>query len=243
MNKTYACSDLHGRYDLWLQILNYCDETDTIYFLGDAIDRGPEGFEVMRSLLQDPRVKYLKGNHEELLTNASLYLFGEETDAESYLVWLANGGNSTYEKLFIKQPIEVSEDYVSTLKKLPIISIYNNKNNQKVILTHAGCDPDSITNVLWNREHLLTSKWTGEENTFIVHGHTPVQHLVSRHFERIETFDGKSFKLNDSPQVAYYCNRHKIDIDIGAYAVNKAVLLDLDTFEPIYFFEENKNLI
>ena len=33
MNKVYACSDLHGMYNLWKQIKEYCDETDTIYYL------------------------------------------------------------------------------------------------------------------------------------------------------------------------------------------------------------------
>ena len=36
MNKTYAFSDVHGVYNLWEQIRDYCDETDTIYFLGDG---------------------------------------------------------------------------------------------------------------------------------------------------------------------------------------------------------------
>lgn len=34
MNKTYAITDLHGMWNLWEQISEYCDETDTIYFLG-----------------------------------------------------------------------------------------------------------------------------------------------------------------------------------------------------------------
>ena len=69
MNKTYAITDLHGMWNLWEQISEYCDETDTIYFLGDAIDRGVDGLRVMESLLKDKRVIYLLGNHEEFFLN------------------------------------------------------------------------------------------------------------------------------------------------------------------------------
>jgi serine/threonine protein phosphatase 1 len=68
MYKTYAFSDVHGIYDLWAQIRDYCDETDTIYFLGDACDRGEDGIRIIIELLQDKRVKYIKGNHEDMLT-------------------------------------------------------------------------------------------------------------------------------------------------------------------------------
>ena len=60
MYKTYACSDLHGLYPLWEQIKHYCDETDTIYFLGDAIDRGPDGIKILLEMLYDSRVIFLR---------------------------------------------------------------------------------------------------------------------------------------------------------------------------------------
>lgn len=39
MNKTYAIADLHGVFKLWKKVVEYIDETDIIYFLGDANDR------------------------------------------------------------------------------------------------------------------------------------------------------------------------------------------------------------
>ena len=48
MNKTYAFTDVHGKYKLWEQIRDYCDETDTIYFLGDACDRDDDGLKIMK---------------------------------------------------------------------------------------------------------------------------------------------------------------------------------------------------
>ena len=34
MNKHYAFSDIHGDYELWTSIKNYCDDTDVIICLG-----------------------------------------------------------------------------------------------------------------------------------------------------------------------------------------------------------------
>ena len=72
MNKVYAVSDLHGMYGLWEKIKNYIDETDTIYFLGDAADRGPHGIKIMKELFTDKRVKYILGNHEDIMSREAL---------------------------------------------------------------------------------------------------------------------------------------------------------------------------
>ena len=40
---TYACSDLHGNWELWAEIKKFLKPDDTLYYLGDATDRGPDG--------------------------------------------------------------------------------------------------------------------------------------------------------------------------------------------------------
>ena len=62
----YAFTDIHGNYNLWLAIKNYCKEDDEIFFLGDAIDRGPDGIKIMQELFKDKRVTYIIGNHEDM---------------------------------------------------------------------------------------------------------------------------------------------------------------------------------
>jgi hypothetical protein len=39
-------------------------------------------------------------------------------------------------------------------------------------------------------------------------------------------------------EIYKYCNGHKINIDLGSFSTHRTCLLNLDTFEPIYF-EEN----
>ena len=67
---TYTSSDWHGCYWVWKQIKNILQPDDKLYFLGDACDRSDDGWQIIKELLNDPRIIYLKGNHEDLLVKA-----------------------------------------------------------------------------------------------------------------------------------------------------------------------------
>ena len=67
-------TDIHGMYDLYRAIMSYCYEEDPeamIIFGGDAIDRGKDGYKIMKELLDNPQVVYLMGNHEDLFVKAA----------------------------------------------------------------------------------------------------------------------------------------------------------------------------
>lgn len=210
---TYAVSDIHGRKDLWLKAnKEVFKENDTIYFLGDAADRGPDGWEIIKTLLDDERVIYLKGNHEDMLYNAVKK--GETTT----LYW--NGGKSTFEA-FKLDTEENQRKYINKLKNLPLY-VHWYKDNKNVILSHAGMTPDrpvfNREDWFWDREHLHDEWFGASEDVYIIHGHTPVQNLVE--------YEGIVKPIR-------YCNGHKIDIDLGAFVSNKLGILNLDTFEEI----------
>ena len=40
---TYVISDIHGQYNMFIELLDKIDlkDTDTLYILGDVLDRGP----------------------------------------------------------------------------------------------------------------------------------------------------------------------------------------------------------
>ena len=50
----YAMSDLHGCYELYRAMLEKIrfGNDDTLYVLGDCVDRGPEGIRIVRDLAQ-----------------------------------------------------------------------------------------------------------------------------------------------------------------------------------------------
>ena len=152
--------------------------------------------------------------------------------------------------------------YYNILKNMTLKQTYESPLGHKVILEHAGYSPFDVPHrhhdPLWDREHFYDS-WDnympGKEadRTYLVHGHTPMQFLVFQYgYKDVppitkELIDIKYKWLygNDEesktafdPFVLRYCNGHKFDIDLCTIVHNKAALLDLDTFEVIYFQED-----
>ena len=91
--KTYAITDLHGRLDLWKEVKKILQPNDKVYFLGDAMDRGPDGYALFLELLSDERVVYLKGNHEDMMANGiNAYVYCSDPHDDFGLWALSNGG-------------------------------------------------------------------------------------------------------------------------------------------------------
>jgi len=255
----YIATDLHGEYKLWERIRDYLKPNDVLYFLGDAADRGPDGLKIMRELLSNPRVVYLKGNHEELLINtikewldlSSCSDYPHKRQSAQSL-HLANGGQATQEDLLPGSHIEW-EWYLRQLENLPEIITVTSQNTGKIVcLSHAGCDPIDIGNNtfknkfnqplhdkdgpnlwLWNREHLI-QPWPQEsrfENLYIIHGHTPVPALG--YISCIDYPDPDKTK-----EIFIYADGHKIDLDLLSFQTKKAVLYNLDNMEVEKYFNE-----
>ena len=228
--KTVCFSDLHGNYKLWTAIKNYYGPKDTLIFLGDACDRGPDGIKIMQEMFEDNRVIYILGNHEEMFLSyiedgikESLIMSGELITHNGSFKTL-----SDYQKL---NPLEQNFLVKNLKEKIKNYYIYINKEKKNFFLSHAGIDIDTINNLdnkklLWDRDHIKSNKtWDNKyKYWYVVHGHTPVQ-LVQP--DKI------------IPEVYRYYNNHKIDIDMGTPSSNKIAVLDLDTLQIKYFKEEN----
>lgn len=235
MNKTYAFSDIHGMYDLWAQIRDYCDETDTIYFLGDACDRGEDGAAIIDELLKDKRVIYLKGNHEDMLTICVPEFIAGHFENKSW--WDMNGGQRTWKTLS-----RLTDDeallVVKYLNTLPDCTWYESPKGHKVFLSHAGTDLNYTERELvmmgrrdpyiWDRKHFFAKHPADMPDIYQVHGHTPVQLLR----EEYRFYEPKTRVITE---VFQYCDGHKFDIDMCSFVSGRTALIDLDTFEVIYF--------
>ena len=80
---TYAISDLHGypveKFKALLAKAGFCDD-DTLYILGDVIDRnGDGGVSLLRLIMESPNMEFILGNHEDMLLKCE-FLFEEVTD-------------------------------------------------------------------------------------------------------------------------------------------------------------------
>lgn len=236
VGKTYCLADLHGQYDLYEKIKNFIKPSDIIYFLGDAIDRGPESWKTLKAIYEDPQFIYLKGNHEDMMVRAlKEYRKTGRIEGFSCKIWFNNGGKETFES-WIKEGKDYS--WIEKIENLPYIEETLNKEGKLFILTHAGFTPrekDIIPNtedLLWDRDHFLDN-WDEENfpNTYVVHGHTP-WFYVARETDV------------SNPHIVSYCeNRNdkcrKFDIDCGSFFTNVTALFDIDTFKPIYFHNKN----
>ena len=78
----YAVSDIHGRYDKYIELLRRIDlrPADTLYVLGDMIDRGPDGLKILRGMSLRPNVVPFLGNHEYAALTCLPWLMEELTE-------------------------------------------------------------------------------------------------------------------------------------------------------------------
>jgi serine/threonine protein phosphatase 1 len=232
----YACSDLHGRYDLYLQIKEFLNPEDKVYFLGDAGDRGPDGWKLITSIYEDPQFIYIKGNHEDMLYNAMYDYFYEDLEGENiYLLCYCNGGYNTFESWKLL-PRDEQIEWANKINNLPTFKQITTKLNTNIYLSHAGffyhdnletCIKEQ--DFLWNRKHIATTGNLGN-NSLMIHGHTPVQHINGFLGNKIkESFD------NNMVGAFWYNDMNKVCIDCGSAFSNYTVLLDLDTFDEHIF--------
>ena len=230
MDKTFAVADLHGMYGLWRQIIENLDETDTLYVLGDAADRGLDGWKIICEALKDPRVIYIRGNHDQMLLDC-----WRSEWCDNYL-WFCNGGYETYNGIFTSENYEL---YLIQLAKTKLYHCYENKNGQKIHLSHAGftlMENNEIpynADLLWDREHIdMNCVWWPKENPndYVVHGHT---YCASK-----SRFSWVDIDLNESHTVGRYCYGHKICIDGRSFLTNKIAMLDLDSLEETVFYSK-----
>lgn len=237
MNKKYAVSDLHGVKELWDQIINFLDPTDTLYCLGDCADRGPQGWEIIKEALVNSQVIYLKGNHEDMLVKAMQEYLKYETTGEDFYLLSINGGTNTFYSWIEKDG--ANSKWMNELNNLPTKIMYKNIHQEIIYLSHAGFtldDHPTERDLIWSRDHFW-DPWPDYEDArmqYCVHGHTPII-LMSRYDPYIEI--GTTWKDIDlaNTNAFWYCDHHKCDIDCASFATSKTCLFDLDTFETIEF--------
>lgn len=234
---TYAISDIHGCYDKYRELLKNIDfsSNDTLYVLGDAIDRGPDGFKVLLDMASRPNVVGLMGNHEAMAIRAipgilrgllSVNGIMSEEDADAKELWFYNGGElSLADFLWLEDgQAQKAWNYMRSLPLYQEIEV----GGKSFVLLHGGLngfvssrplsdyDPREI---LWCRPEPDTIYYSDK---YLVLGHTPTQLF----YDSAET----------APQhPVFYLTDSFIDIDCGCvFPGGRLGCLCLDTMEEIY---------
>jgi serine/threonine protein phosphatase 1 len=181
MTLTYVFPDLHGRLDHYNKAMDAVGndgacKDDTLVFLGDYIDRGPDSasvVEALRSLSAErDRVVCLSGNHEMMMLWA---LSGGDEQVQG---WVMNGGDKTLESYTNSDgiiDIDVMHNDGDWFIHLP--AVYQDDHR---VYVHAGVagdwqnldveDLDTKT-LHWHRYGALDCH--GYRGKHVVHGHTP----------------------------------------------------------------------
>lgn len=229
---TWAIADLHGHLEIWKKVKEIISPDDIVYILGDCVDRGPQSWETLKAVYNDPQACLLKGNHEDMLVKACEdYLAdGYEWDYHSWSLSAMNGGRDTMSEWELDPDREA---WVKRLRDLPTWDSYD-LEDKTYILCHAGMTPwimgegeDKGTRIpsdrmlIWDRDHYLED-WKPDEmddDIIVVHGHTPIHHL------------SEDLWIEWESGAFWYCDGHKVCIDSGGFFSGEWILLCLDTGE------------
>ena len=232
----FACSDLHGRYDLFKMIQDFLKEDDTLYVIGDVFDRGPDGWRIYKEIKKDSRIILLCGNHEYMAERGLReWLINGRLGFEDWALWTQyNGGQVTFDTIFYEFGGKTSElnNLIQELADLPTGIEYTNKDGIKIFLVHSGCSDFWKEDRVWDRRNLHRTHWHGADNELIVHGHTPIPLML-------EDWQKNNICQNEIDEyeggALWWCENHKICLDVGAVWTNMIVVLDLDTFDEHIF--------
>ena len=265
MHDIFFFTDIHGARPLFDAIMNYCHEQDdeaTIIFGGDAIDRGPDGYQIMKELLDNPKVVYLKGNHEDMFVKAArnikeMFSFKNANVEHIHKLLKAcmnfdykyaaiqdslyNGGLSTLTDWILDG---MPDDIVDRIDCLPLTCTYemcdfcHAAGIYKTFERVADAEYEFLPPDEFAVESLLWTRssfnqgW--EPGRTAVFGHTPVQYLYD-YMDNVPKDLTKPYKWNISSST-------KIDMDTGAVFTGVAYVLNVLTMNA-QGFENRENEI
>ena len=224
----YAVSDLHGMYNLYKAIDMSLKDGDTIYFLGDACDRGVRSWETLRDIIINPSWHFIRGNHEQMLLDALReYKELDGMTGNAQELYYYNGGDKTLDKILSIGDSAI-DWVISKIQEMPTHLELINKQGIKILLSHSGYRPEEEKkDYIWDRDHFRHSWPSGEKykNIVMVHGHTPIPGY----------FMTEPLFLKD-PGAYYYCGDRKINIDCGAVWTGYTTMLNLENFDETVFY-------
>jgi serine/threonine protein phosphatase 1 len=178
VEKFFAIGDIHGNLSQLEQLMEEIKPAlnrskDTLVFLGDYLDRGPDSKGVVDFILQLrkdlPHVVCLKGNHEAMFLDWVL-------NGTGYDLYLYNGGAATIRNYSQEGEFKLPQEHLDFFTSLLLYY-----ETEKYIFVHAGLrggipleeqDPHDL---IWIRDEFILSLHNFGKT--VIFGHTPLQRV------------------------------------------------------------------
>lgn len=232
---TYVISDIHGQYDMFMKMLDKIGlkEEDTLYILGDVLDRGPHPIKTLQKLMEMPNVICIVGNHELMARDCLKFLMQEVTKEtlskldsemlEGYLTWIEHNGGQTTIDEFRALDAASRQDVIDFIDEFDIYEEIT-VGGRDYLLVHAGLgnfypgrelEDYSLAELVWSRAEYDVEYYPDK---YTVTGHTPTQGIPG----------------NPNPGFIYK-NNHHVAIDCGCYVPGgRLAAICLDTLKEYY---------
>lgn len=191
----YVLSDIHGNLHNFSSILEQIQLTsdDSLYILGDVIDRFPHGIEILKMIMAMPNVHTLLGNHEYMMLEALGFPYEAEPLLDIFQVnkarqlWYHNGGKVTHRE-WKNSTAEEQKAMIRYLKALPL-NLDIEVEGRKFKLVHGAVanyyDTYSVfirenkaEFCVWDRDSVFNL--ADHEPFTIIFGHTPTANFQDR---------------------------------------------------------------
>ena len=232
----YVCSDIHGNYEKYRALIEKISlrDEDTLYVLGDVIDRGPEGVRILQDMMTRPNVVPLLGNHELMAASCLGWMLEEITETSLAALgpaqlgalhgWMGNGGEPTF-RAGCRLPREEREALLEYLQEMELYAQVE-AGGRVFLLVHAGLDqfdPDKeledydLEDFLFCRPDLEKTYYSDK---YLLYGHTPTRVLHQQ--------------LGNPPADTILHRGRQIAIDCGCGWDGRLGCLCLDTMEEWY---------
>lgn len=221
----YVVSDIHGNYELLMKLLIKIkfNKNDTLFVLGDFIDKGKDSKKVIDLLFKTLKhyCIVLCGNHEyDLIKFASNQMLNDLNDYEVLKKCKSN--------------FNMKDLTLENLDNIMNCQFYYEEDD--FLLVHAGIPVNEDGSVVYPEdasiEQLVYDRHFKNENVIpldykcIIFGHTPTQFISQ---------DYKFIKYKKEGKLGYNVNDYyKIQIDTGNYLTGVLGCLRLDDMKEFY---------
>ncbi len=183
----YVLSDIHGnvrRFDSIMEQICLQPE-DTLYILGDVIDRHPGGIRILKKIMAMPNAKMILGNHEYMMLRALGQPIDDNVDDGNALAhWYRNGGKVTHDHLKRLRKTK-RQEIVDFLRALPLhIDVEVGGVGYKLVHGAPAEDFDHEPKyknpsyfAVWKR---LEEREMAAKDYTLIFGHTPTRYYQDR---------------------------------------------------------------